>query len=93
MRCVLIYLNGKPACLILQVLKAADMIITNRNGIEWPVSNMQKYGSAVGQEQYPFEADMEGFLISYLENWSPKWDPRGPEESSFLTKNDIDSLS
>ena len=36
MRCVLlILLNGKPACLILQVvLKARGMIITNRNGIE-----------------------------------------------------------
>ena len=59
---ICINLNGKPAYLILQVLKAAYMIITNRNGIEWTISYMQKYGSAVGQEQYPFEADMEGFL-------------------------------
>ena len=85
-------LRGKPARLILQVLKFADMIITNKYGIEWTVLYTQRYG-VCGQEHYSFEDDMKGFLISYLENWSPKWDPRGPEESSFLTKNDIDSLS
>ena len=30
-------LNKKPARLILQVLKAENMIITNGNGIEWTV--------------------------------------------------------
>ena len=48
-------LRGKPARLILQVLKFVDMIITNRNGIEWTVSYTQRYGSVCGQEQYPFE--------------------------------------
>ena len=77
-----ININGKPACLILQVLKAADMIITTRNAIEWTVSYMQKYGSAVGQELYytTFEADIMGLIVRYLENWSPKWEPSGPEE-------------
>ena len=28
-----------------------------------------KYNDIVGGEQYPFENDMEGYLISYLENW------------------------
>ena len=44
-------LNGKPACLFLQVMKTAGMIITNRNGFEWTVLYMHKYGGIVGSEQ------------------------------------------
>ena len=39
------------------------MIITNRNSIEWTVLYTHKYAGAVGQDQYPFEADMKGYLI------------------------------
>jgi hypothetical protein len=85
-------LSGKPARLILQVLKSADMIITNKNGIEWTVLYTKKYGSVCGQEHYPFEDDMKGFLISYLENWTRTWYPSGTEESSFKDDIDIDSI-
>ena len=85
-------LRGKPARLILQVLKFADMIITNKNGIEWTVLYTQRYGSVCGQEHYPFEDDMKGFLISYLENWTRTWDPSGTKELSFIDDNDIDCI-
>ena len=88
-------LKGKPARLILQALKFAEMIITNKYGIEWTVLYMQKYGSKCGQEHYSFEDDMKGFLISYLENWTPQqrtWDPSGTKESSFIDDNDIDNI-
>ena len=88
-------LRGKPARLILQVLKFADMIITNKYGIEWTVTYTQRYGSDCGQEHYSFEDDMKGFLISYLENWTPQqrtWDPSGTKESSFIDDNDIDKI-
>ena len=88
-------LRGKPARLILQVLKFADMIITNKYGIEWTVTYTQRYGSDCGQEHYSFEDDMKGFLISYLENWTPQqrtWDLSGTKESSFIDDNDIDKI-
>ena len=43
-----------PVRLILQVLKAAGMIYTNRNGIEWTDLYMHKYGGAVGPEKISF---------------------------------------
>ena len=85
-------LRGKPARLILQVLKFADMIITNKYGIEWTVLYTQRYGSVCGQEHYSFEDDMKGFLISYLENWTRTWDPSGTKELSFIDDNDIDGI-
>ena len=38
---------------------------------------------------------MKGFLISYLENWTPQqrtWDPSGTKGSSFIDDNDIDNI-
>ena len=53
---------------------------------------MHKYCGIVGSEQYPFEADMKDYLISYQENLSQKWDRSGTKESSFMD-TDIDSIS
>ena len=54
-----------------------------------------KIYSDCGQEHYSFEDDFKGFLISYLENWTPQqrtWDPSGTKESSFIDDNDIDKI-
>ena len=54
-------------------------------------SDIDKYDGVFGSEQYPFEADIKDYLISYLENWSRKWDLSGTKESSFMD-TDIDSI-
>ena len=68
-----------------------DIDTSRQLPVEWAVLYMHKYDNVFGSKQYPFEADMKDYLISYLENWSRKWDPNGTKELSFMD-TDIDSI-
>tara|TARA_B110001450_G_scaffold222587_1_gene219225 strand:+ start:241 stop:441 length:201 start_codon:yes stop_codon:yes gene_type:complete len=54
------------------------------------------YNDLFGDPQFDFGTIIKEYLISYLLDWSPRWDPSGTDKVSFmeslLTETNIPEL-
>ena len=60
------------------------MIRINQNGIECSMTYEDIYNDLFGDPQFDFGTIIKEYLISYLLDWNPRWDPSGTNNVTFM---------